>query len=105
IDVVLRVSARADEAVVAVAALGAAVVHAQRVASGEAVAAMAAALVRFAGDAVADGKTARLGADGDDFARPFVARRERVGRRPDSGEAAANDFGVAAADRHGANFA
>ena len=53
IDVVLRVGAGRDEAVVAVPGFGAPVVLAEVVAALQAVAAVAAALVRFAGHAVA----------------------------------------------------
>ena len=85
-----------------------AVVEADGVVAGHAVQADAAALVRLAGDARADGV---LGGDlrrgfevvgyGHDFAGPLVADDGREGRRPEARELAGDDLGVRAADGHG----
>ena len=99
IDVVLGVGALRDEAVMAVPGLGPPVVLAEVVATLQAVAAVAAALVRFARHPVAGRETENAVADVDDLAGPFVPGGERIRRRPGPGQAAADDLGIAAANR------
>ena len=103
IDVVLRVRPLRDEAVVAMPGFGAPVVLAEVVAALKAVAAVAAALVRFARDAVARLEVGDAYADFDHLARPLVPGNERVRRGPDSSQTTADDFGIAAADCDTAN--
>ncbi len=77
---VLRIGAVGDEAVVTMAGLRPAVVLADRVAPLHAVGAVAAAAMRLAGDAIAGREIDYAGADGDDFARPFVPGNEGIAR-------------------------
>ena len=89
----------------AVAGFRLAVVLTKIVAALQAVAAIAAALVGLAGDTVAGLVVEHALADLDDFAGPFVAGDKGVRRRPDAGQPAMDDLGIAAADGHAADLA